>query len=1185
MKRDGTEGNDKKHRKQNGKVGKGYYNVDLEDTDLFEMNSRILPLIDEKNGYIVLGRSSSAHKKWSKKGLLEVGAVGEHQSVGDDLCCRKVFIDAAFPHILFICGKRGSGKSYTLGIFAEELIRSSIGVGVILVDPIGIFWSLKMENQSKFERDRLKNWELSPTSFPEVRVLAPGMEDDDLPTNCDDHFSIAVSEMTPEDWCQLFDMDRFKTQGLLIGTAVDFVLKGYEALVDDVEVNIPPKENNYSIGDLIQCIETSIVLTSKGGGFNSQTRRSVIARFQAASSWGLFSAEGTPLKEMTSPNRATVLDISDPNIGDAKRSLLTGIIARKILEGRIYSARVEESGETDDSDHDTIPLTWLLIDEAHIILPHGKQTAATKALIEYAKQGRRPGCALVLATQRPASTSDEILSQVDILIGHNLALEDDMKALRRRVPAKLPPEYASSDFIRGIPVGTGIIADQRTQQRSFVLKFRPRLSHHAGSSAMPKAFMDKGKKKKLPITGTYSKDSGKKVIDEQLSGPSVKSKEVIKKKEKIEVEPEKSSVHGEFPLENIPWGSTLLVKGEDRRSIEKLVGKVKDPAGLLLFSRAHPSDCSMPDGINQRKTFWLSSTPSEGTIPPKNLQDISMETEAAVSGKENWIIVIEGIEYLFHNNGLENVQRLLEILHEKVYLGKHILIIRADSTMENRYIETLSMEMDHVIGEEHPKDDDVIGTKEVVSDPNGSLSNGDLEWMCDIMGISTQGTESELLDRIVQHELEMAPDTDRFFSGSNHTGFIKEMIRESAGVRDENEKLRKRIDELSSLLKKGKKEKEKRLVIEWEGSEGEDRFKELLDEITSLRERMDDLSLDAAEGQTQDIMEKIIEKIEVERKNNLDKLKELEEVFYDEIGSIKERVEVDVEKKIAAPGPETKEKTGVKRKKRVVKEKPPLPVVPPKVGLKVVMGNAKKRLKRSLFKGPREAVDDIRPFYMPLHRILVSFKTALGRNTKDSDIYIDALTGELVTQGRGGLRRSRGIHEMRKATSLEMRVIRILQGSKKDEITISRKMDRDVSSTKRILASMAKKGLIEKYSDQGGASAYGLSSSFDITRRPWSKDAGFRPEEVKGLKEEMLEPLISAKEAISLLRIYGDAITILDNDLIYYPVYVASIKGEGRTRFLFLDGVSGNVDEVLSDNAKMILKAHFKDKQGKGSRK
>ncbi|MEA3558987.1 MAG: DUF835 domain-containing protein, partial [Candidatus Thermoplasmatota archaeon] len=973
---DGKEGHASEERKKKRKMSKGYYKVDLGEDPLVEIGSEIQPLIDEKNGYLVLGRSSSSHRKWSKKGLLEIGAVGEHQKNVKDLVGKKVFLDAAFPHIIFICGKRGSGKSYTLGIFAEELIRSSIGVGVILVDPIGIFWSLKMENSSKREVEALEDWNLSPTSFPEVKVLAPGMENDDIPSNCDGHFSIGVAEMAPEDWCQLFGMDRFKTQGLLVGTAVDIVRRGYQAMVDDTEIDIPGKDRYYSIGDIIQCMETSTLLTSKTGGFNLQTRRSVIARFQAASNWGLFSVDGTPLKELTSSNRATVLDISDPNIGDAKRSLLTGIIARKILEGRIYSARKEEDGNLDDSDPESIPLTWLLIDEAHIILPHGKQTPATKALIEYAKQGRRPGCALVLATQRPASTSDEILSQVDLLIGHNLALEDDMTALRRRVPAKLPPEFASSDFIRAIPVGTAIIADQKTQQRSFLMKVRPRLSHHAGSSAMPKAFMEKRKKRKIPITGTYASASTGASTIRSMEDKGSKNKGQKRNGMEMRTSQKEEDISN-FPLKGIPWGSSILVEHCDKESLEAILERIEKPSGILLFSRAPPSNLIIPEEVPSI-SFWLSSTPSEGTIHPKNLQDISMEIDSKVSNKKNWIIVLEGVEYLFHNNGMENVQRLLEILHEKAFLGKHLLLIRADNNIENNCLEAVSTEMDHTI--QGPIVRSASGkTKEdtQADEPlsNGSLSSNDLEWMCDVMGIPSEGNESDLLDRIVKHELESNIEDPGENKKKDPTKFVKEMIRESTNMREENDKLRKKLDELEYMFSSRKKEKEKRVIIEWDGSESEERIKDLFTEISSLKERIGSIVRERDEKEGGDAFEKVLRKMEDDRITNLEKLTRIEEVIYGEIEGLREKM-VEKGMAITSTSPAIKKTNGSARvglkgkkkmKNRVVKEGVAIPVIPPSVGTNTVTINARKKLKRSFFRGTREVISDIKPFYIPIY--------------------------------------------------------------------------------------------------------------------------------------------------------------------------------------------------------------------------
>lgn len=81
----------------------------------------------------VLGRSDS----------LEAGPVGEFGRfrARDGSHGGQVGIDLDRPHVVSIVGKRGSGKSYTLGVLAEELAAAA-GVTGIVVDTMGVFGGL-----------------------------------------------------------------------------------------------------------------------------------------------------------------------------------------------------------------------------------------------------------------------------------------------------------------------------------------------------------------------------------------------------------------------------------------------------------------------------------------------------------------------------------------------------------------------------------------------------------------------------------------------------------------------------------------------------------------------------------------------------------------------------------------------------------------------------------------------------------------------------------------------------------------------------------------------------------------------------------------------------------------------------------------------------------------------------------
>nr|NHJ83851.1 DUF87 domain-containing protein [Asgard group archaeon] len=342
---------------------------------------------------IILGRGGGVIKEIGCQGTLYLGRVSEKGS--HDLYGKKVLIDAAYPHVIFISGHRGSGKSYTLGVIAEELAKADLGVGIILVDPIGIFWALKNENTDVNENLLLERWGLKPDFVKNIEVFAPiGIYKEYGDETMDSPFALKPSDLHIEDWCRTFDIDRYEVRGTVLEKAMQIVSR---------------HKSDYSLDDLIDTLDDPAIVNT----YRTDSIQAIRSRLNAAKGWGIFSGVGTPLSRLSTPNKISVLDISNPKIGDSLRALLVGIIARKILEARIHSSRSEAFETSGEEDEDSaIPITWLLIDEAHVLVPQNKKTAASDPLIEYAKQGRKPGCALVLVTQQPSAMHKDIISQI-----------------------------------------------------------------------------------------------------------------------------------------------------------------------------------------------------------------------------------------------------------------------------------------------------------------------------------------------------------------------------------------------------------------------------------------------------------------------------------------------------------------------------------------------------------------------------------------------------------------------------------------------------------------------------------------------------------------------------------------------------------------------------------------------------
>ncbi len=416
-----------------------------------------LRLLKDRDGNFHIGRSLGALEKFGSQGALLLGKVEEKSHPAGNL-----LLDSLFPHVIFICGARGSGKSYTMGVVAEELLEKNAAVAAILVDPVGVFWSMKRPNSDELEKGDLKTWGLAPKGFSgRMRVLVPEGAARKAPKETyDGTFSLRANELTMDDWCLTLGLERFDPASLALERAID-----------------KAGSSSYTVDQLVEILTNDAEIASKDTGFSKQTRRGIISRLGAAKDWGLLSDAGTQIEELARMGELTVLDVSF--LEESVACLVVGIVARKLLDVRKVAARSEALGYSGGK----IPPTWLLIDEAHSIVPNVGRTAASESVVEYVKQGRRPGCSIVLATQQPSAVDSRVLSQLDVLVCHKLVFYDDVKSVFRRFPSSVEKEMEDISFIRTLPMGVALVGDrEESSSRAFLARIRPRMSQHEGRS-------------------------------------------------------------------------------------------------------------------------------------------------------------------------------------------------------------------------------------------------------------------------------------------------------------------------------------------------------------------------------------------------------------------------------------------------------------------------------------------------------------------------------------------------------------------------------------------------------------------------------------------------------------------------------------------------------------------------------
>ncbi len=422
---------------------------------------------------IIIGRNESDKKSFKNRGLIYLGKgfvkMGQYTSLSN-----KIYMDIVRSHVVLVAGKRGSGKSYTLGVIAEELSKlpkeTSENIASLIFDTMGIYWTMKYQNEK--DKRLLGDWDLRPQNAP-IKVFVPyghyaSYAEKGMPI--DEKFALDVKEMDAEDWILTFGLNLTDPIAVLI----------------ERTINKLKQKDNYTIKKITEEIESDKK--------NSQeSKNAAIGLFEAASTWGIFSDEHTQptkIRDLINAGKTTVLDLSVYNsVGSFNvRALVISLISRKMFNERMAARKIEEiksiskglSFSSENTKKET-PLVWLFIDEAHEFLPLNEKTLATDALIQLLREGRQPGISVVLATQQPGKIHRDVMTQSDIVLSHRVTSAPDLEALNQIMQSYLLDSI--KQYMDDLPTlkGSAIILDDNSE-RIYPMRMRPRYTWHGGEA-------------------------------------------------------------------------------------------------------------------------------------------------------------------------------------------------------------------------------------------------------------------------------------------------------------------------------------------------------------------------------------------------------------------------------------------------------------------------------------------------------------------------------------------------------------------------------------------------------------------------------------------------------------------------------------------------------------------------------
>ncbi|MBT96986.1 MAG: DUF87 domain-containing protein [Candidatus Pacearchaeota archaeon] len=422
---------------------------------------------------IVVGRNEYDKEILGDRGLINIGKsyvkMGQYNSLSN-----RILMDIARSHVVLVAGKRGGGKSYSLGVIAEELTNlpkdTSQNIASLIFDTMGIYWTMKFQNEK--DKELLRDWELNPKNLP-VKIFVPfGHYDNYLEKGipADSKFALDITEMNSEDWVITFGLDITNPIAVLIERTITKL----------------KEKRDFNINEIISNLEND-QKTSQ------ETKNAAIGLFEAANTWGIFakeSEESTQVKDLISAGITSILDLSVYNsIGSYNvRALVISLVSRKIFNQRMDARKKEEIKSVSSglnflssAEKKESPLVWMFIDEAHEFLPLNKKTIATDALVQLLREGRQPGISLVLATQQPGQIHRDVMTQSDLVISHRVTSAQDLDALNQIMQSYLLSGI--KQYMDDLPSlkGSAIILDDNSE-RIYPMRIRPRFTWHGGEA-------------------------------------------------------------------------------------------------------------------------------------------------------------------------------------------------------------------------------------------------------------------------------------------------------------------------------------------------------------------------------------------------------------------------------------------------------------------------------------------------------------------------------------------------------------------------------------------------------------------------------------------------------------------------------------------------------------------------------
>ncbi len=200
------------------------------------------------------------------------GELGTYRAL-DGSAGAPLYLDVDQPHAVLVVGKRGYGKSYTMGVIAEEVAKTA-AIAPVIVDPMGAFDTLENETSR------------------------------DISTEVFSRPAVTPNSLDPRSWCALLGLSPESSAGALLWQSAQRARS-----LDGMQTEI--RESDATQAD----------------------KRAAINHVEMADSWGVFDAADGLDAATLAGSELTVLDLS--GLDDGPMNAVVRGVAESVYRARV----------------------------------------------------------------------------------------------------------------------------------------------------------------------------------------------------------------------------------------------------------------------------------------------------------------------------------------------------------------------------------------------------------------------------------------------------------------------------------------------------------------------------------------------------------------------------------------------------------------------------------------------------------------------------------------------------------------------------------------------------------------------------------------------------------------------------------------------------------------------------------